>query len=96
MLEDRYKINPESIQRAKQEVQRLDALIEAAGGIVRYMAGPVYRSTDKKKGDHVYYGECQSLFESVPPGTPDRSDTRQVNRSNERHEQHTGGEGRYS
>lgn len=70
MLEDRYRTNMGSVHRADREVKRLAALIEAAGGIVQYMAGPVYRSTDKK-GDHVHHGERQSLSETTSPETPD-------------------------
>lgn len=58
MLEEKYRIYRDSTRRAEQEIQRIDEMIEAAGGFFAYMAGPVYRSTGKEEGHgHVGDGE---------------------------------------
>lgn len=53
MLEDRYRTNPSSTQRAEKEVKRIKELIENAGGILQYLSGPVkHRPADKQKKEN--------------------------------------------
>ena len=39
--DERYRIDRFSVKRAKAEVERINTLIERAGGIVEYMKGAV-------------------------------------------------------
>ena len=45
--DERYRIDRDSVRRAKTEVVRINELIKRVGGIVEYMKGAVWKEPDR-------------------------------------------------